>query len=474
MTSIENYLEKRAHASNLERAYLSEDRLSITATAGLGLSHFKAIKENDLFNEWETDFSQKFNQKMDEFTERRFSDLEEYKSLLQENNINSFDDLKESGEVKSFAKKLHDNDVDSRWDFEQFFATDGNEGAKRVLGFHDYENGVSSYKLFTEEQFNQLQETGRVAVDEVTLQGHHIIDFSSNATVLDKIETLFHVNNIRLMSSTAHHQDPDLGHGGSWQNPTEGKASEVVDKKESIVDANKDITDENIAKFDYQLGVGIGIFISTITAILEIRKLKNDPRPWKQKSFLVATSSLVRGFEAGTLALLALKTRTAISSLGESEIFHSNVDIANTFLTQAFPGDLTATLDAQNIASVAGISTSIAELRIIRSGIVAIVQWRQSDFKTAFNQFGKDSSVIVVEESAFFGAALLFDMLYQAGEDAIIPDPTGGFIIATRLAWSAGKKGYQYRKNKKTMEICKQRRFDGLYETAIVSLVYLG
>jgi len=474
MTSIESYLEKRAHASNSERAYLSEDGLSIAATVGLGLSHFKTIKETDLFNEWEADFSQKFNQKMDEFTERRFTDLEEYKSLLQEHNINSFEDLKESGEVESFAKRLHTNDVDSRWDFEQFFANDGNEGARRVLGFHDFEEGVSSYKHYSEEQFNQLQETGIVTVDEVTLQGHHIFDFSSNATVLDKIETLFHVNNIRLMTRTAHHQDPEYGHGGSWQNSTEGRASEVVDKKESIVDANKDITDGNIAKFDYQVGIGIGVFISAITAILEIRKLKNDPRPWKNKSLLVATSSLVRGFEAGTLALLALKTRTAISSLGESEVLHSNVELANNFLTDAFPGDLAATLDAQNIASVAGFSTSIAELRIIRSGIVAIVQWRQSDFKTAFNQFGKDSSVIVVEESAFFGVALLFDMLYQAGEDAIIPDPTGGFIIATRLAWSAGKKGYQYRENKKTMEICKQRRFDGLYETAIVSLVYLG
>ena len=474
MTSIESYLEKRAHASNFERSYLSEDGLSIAATAGLGLSHFKAIKENDLFNEWEVDFSQKFNQKMDEFTERRFSDLEEYKGLLNEHSINSYEKLQEVEEAKRMVKNLRTDDVNSRWDFEQFFAIKGNEGAKRVLGYNSYEDGQSAYNMYSEEQFSQLIDTGRVVVDGETLQGHHINDISSNVLDLENLEALFHVNNIRWMTRTAHHQDPEYAHGGSWQNPTEGRASEVVDKKESIIDANKDIADENIAKFDYQVGIGIGVFISSITAILEIWKLKNDPRPWKKKSLLVATSSLVRGFEAGTLALLALKTRTAISSLGESEILHSNVDIANSFLTQAFPGDLTATLDAQNIASVAGISTSIAELRIIRSGIVAIVQWRQSNFKTAFDQFGKDSSVIIVEESAFFGAALLFDMLYQAGEDAIIPDPTGGFIIATRLAWSAGKKGYQYRENKKTMKICRQRRFDGLYETAIVSLVYLG
>ena len=474
MTSFEIYLERRAEASNYERLLLSEDYLAIAATGGLGLSHFNAIKENDLFSSWEADFSKKFNQKMDEFTERRFSDLVEYKGLLDEYDISTNDKLQEVEEASNMVRSIRSNDVNARWDFEHFFATEGNEGAKRVLGYYSYEDGESAYNTYTDEQFNKLIETGIVAVEGESLQGHHINDVSSNTLDLENLEALFHVNNIRLMTRTAHHQDPEYGHGGSWQNSTEGRASEVVDKKQGIVDANKDIRDENISTYDYQTGLGIGFLISVISAVLETRKLKNDPRPWKKKSLLVATSSLVRGFEAGTLALLALKTRTAISSLGESEVINSNVEIANTFLTQAFPGNLASTLDAQNIASVAGFSTSIAELRIIRSGIVAIAQWRKSDYKIAFNQFGKDSSVIITEESAFFGTALLFDMLYQAGEDSIIPDPTGGFIIAARLSWSVGKKGYEHHENMKTMEICKQKRLDGIYETAIVSLVYLG
>ena len=52
--------------------------------------------------------------------------------------------------------------------------------------------------------------------------------------------------------------------------------------------------------------------------------------------------------------------------------------------------------------------------------------------------------------------------------------------VANILIWSPGRTmPHRYRVGKhvflrKTMEICRQIRFDGLYETAIVSLVYLG
>lgn len=474
MSSISSYLEKRAYASNSERMLLTEDGLTIATTAGLGFAHFNELNEKELFESWETEFSDKFNQKMNEFANRRISSLEEYENLLQGNNISSYADLKDSDETQNLLRNLRNDDVRSRWDLEQFFAEEGNEGARRVLGYYSYEDGNSAYNVYSDEQFNQLVETGKVGVEMETLQGHHIKDVSSHALEMEQLKTLFHVDNIRLMTRTAHQQDPDYGHGGSWQNQTTGEGAEVNTRFDGIIDENKSITGENIAKFDIQIGFGVGIVVGSVSAFLEIRKLKDDPRPWKRKALLISTSAFVRGFEAGTLALLALKTRTAISSLGESDMIQSNVEAANQVLTEAFPGDLTSTLDAETLATVAGFSASIAELRIIRSGITAVGQWRQSNFKVAFRQFGKDSMVIIAEESVFLGSALLINMLYEAGEDAIIPDPTGGFIIAARVGWSLGKKGYQYKVNKETMEICKQKRLDGLYETAIVSLLYLG
>ena len=407
MTSIESYLEKRAHASNSERVLFSEDGLTIAATAGLGLSHINAYSKFSKFNSfktietekyeiWKEEFSENFRSKMDEFEGLRFQQNNEFLEIYDK----YYGEITEG--LKNISRRLGNDDNRRRWMFEQFFAKEGGEGAERVLGYHSFKDKESVYKNYSPEQLEELKETGKVSVNGETLEVHHI---NSKALLLEDPEMFFvihHVNNGRIMTgrgqkvNNAHHDDPNLGHGGSYKNLTRGEATEVHDRKTKIVEENKNDLDENISSqkelidekissFNLQTGIGVGLIVGLISTVLEIRKLKNDPRPWKKKSLLVATSSLVKGFEAGTLALLALKTRTTIASLGESETLESNLEIANNFLTQTFPGDLTATLDAENIATFAGFSTSIAELRIIRSGIVAIAQWRQSDFKTAFN-----------------------------------------------------------------------------------------
>lgn len=276
------------------------------------------------------------------------------------------------------------------------------------------------------------------------------------------------------MTHRAHLYDPTYGHDGAWRNPTYGNANEIDSRYKAIIDNNVEITDEKIAVYNLHTGIGVATTVGLITTIIETNKLKNDPRPWKKKALLISTSSMVRGLEAGTLALLALKTRTAISSLGRNEQLQSTIEYANNILTDVFPGDISTTFDAESLATYAGFSISIAELRIIRSGIAAIAQWRHSDLNTAYNQFGKESMVIIAEESVFFSMAFLINMLYEAGEYAVLPDVTGGWIIGARIFWSVFKKGYQYRENKETMEACKKKRLDGLYETAISSLVYLG
>ncbi|MCH8568868.1 MAG: hypothetical protein LAT67_11415 [Balneolales bacterium] len=475
---LSDYLEKRAKASNAERMLLTEDGLSIAVTAGLGYAYFNELNEKELLSSWEAEFGDSFNQKMNAFTERRFSDLREYENLFTEPNpdaiLESYGHLTDSAIAHNLARALRNDDVRAKWEFEQFFALEGGEGAKRVLDYYSYEDGVSAYETYSREQFNELLETGRVSEELEILHGHHINDVSGNAFRLDRIEELFHVNNIRLMTRGAHHEDPGLDEGGLWQNGTSGDSNEVLSIVEEIIDAQKIISGEKIVRFDAKTGISVGLAVGTISAFLEMRKFKNDPRPWKKKALLISVSTFVKGFEAGTLALIALKTRTAIASLSETESFQSAVEAANQILTEAFPGGLISTMDADSLASAAAFSVSIAELRIIRAGIVAVGQWRQSNFRYAFRQMSKDSVIIITEESVFLGSAVLFNMFYEAGEDAFVADPTGGFIIVVRLGWSLGKKGYQYNANKKTMSVCRQKKMDGLYETALASMVDIG
>jgi len=496
MSTISSYLERRAHAKNSEHILFTEDGLTIAATAGLGLSHFNAYQEYEKFKsiknvelegyqEWESGFKEKFQQRMDLFEEKRFEDHEVFEELLADSGG------EKTEELDKFVRNLGRSDKRERWAFEKFFAEEGGESAEKVLGYWQYKNGNRSYVNYTDQQFNQLKDTGKVTLEGETLEIHRINNQSRILNEPELFNTIQHPNNGRIMTgqghknNNAHRDDPALGHGGNTRNPTSGEAVEVDSRKDKIlemesekvenrVSAYKENTEDQISSFNLNTGIGVGIVVGSITSAIEIYKLKNDPRPWKKKALLVTTSSLIRGLEAGTLALIALKTRTVISSFGENEGFQSNIEYVNNMLTNALPGDISSSLDAGNLATYAGFSASIAELRIIRSGIVAIVLWRKSDFRIASNQFGKELMVIIPEESVFFGTAFMIDMLYQAGEDALIPDPTGGFIIAARVGWSVGKKGYQYNENKKTMKICKQKRMDGLYETAITSLVYFG
>ncbi|OLS33742.1 hypothetical protein [Bacillus sp. MRMR6] len=478
------YLNRRANVKGMERLLFTEDWLTVSTSIGLGVSSYRDFDEQERYREWKEEFSESYQQKLDDFNQKRFEQLEEYKGLLEENDITSHVELKEASDVLDFAKKLHDNDILQRWRFEKFFAEEGNEGAKQVLGYCDYIDGESIHNLYSNEQFKELLERGKVTVDDSPLQGHHINDFSSNSTVQENIITLFHGNNIKLMTRSAHLNDPEHGHGnkngegGSWKNETKGEANEIDQRFNNIVDANKEITAEDIASFHINTGVGIGLLFGTVTSILEYRKLKNDPRPWKKKALLISMSSIVKGVEAGTLTLLALKTRLSVSSIGDSELLITRVDDANGVLNGLFGGD-GVPLEPESIAEFVGFGVSIAEIRIIRSAIVALVQWKHSDFKTAKNQFGKESFGIMAEEAVFLvtvmtAHTLIKSLAYEAGQDAIIPDPTGGFIVVTRVSWSIFKKSYQYINDRKTMDSCKQKRLDGLYETAIASLTYMG
>ncbi len=212
----------------------------------------------------------------------------------------------------------------------------------------------------------------------------------------------------------------------------------------------------------------------TISAVIEMNKLKDEPRPWKKRAKLISMTSLVRGYEAGSLALVALNIRTVISSVWEREMLQSPVEYANNVLSEVIPGDIDSMLDAGNLALYTGISTSIASFRVIRSGMVSIALWRKSNLKIAIQQFGRDSRVIIMDEWAFSKRAFFLDILIETGKDAIFPKPKIGILTAAKISWSVSKKARQYYAEKKAIEECKKMRLDGLYVSSISELDVLG
>lgn len=473
MNDISTYLERRAYANNAERVLFSEDGLSIAVTAGLGASHYNELREMKLYHDWEDEFSNQFGIRMTEFEERRFEQLEEYKNLIDHQYVSLPEDTSDVNELDAMSRYFRYDDINTRWDFEQFFAMEGNEGARRVLGYHSYEEGKSVYQIYSEDEFQQLTDKGRVAGDGATLEGHHIMDVRSHTFDTELLDQLYHTDNIRLMTREAHLRDPNYGHGGNWSNTTTGEAREVIDRYDEISKLNRDIVDENLAWFDLQMSAGIGVMVGTVSAAIELIKLRKDPRPWKKRVMLISAASLVRGFEAGTLALVALKIRTAISSKGESEVIESVVEYANNVLTAAIPGGFDTALDVGNLSMYTGFSISIASLRIIRSGITAIAIWRQSSVKVAKRHFRSDTRVILTEESVFWGGALLLDVMIDAAGNTVVPDPTL-LLITCRLFWSVLKKYNQNKDEQMTLKICKKKKLDALYESCITALVYLG
>lgn len=475
MISISDYLERRSNARVSERLLFSEDGLTLATSVGLALSSQTISEGIGEFKDWESDFASKFNDSMSKFLDRRLNDFNNYQ--MQDYDAG----LIEDEDAIKYFNNIRNNDVEFRWEMETFFAREGGEGAKQVLGYNDYINGESVYVLYSEEQLAQIREGAeKIIVDGKTIIGHHITSVSAKLSSVadnlskDEFLSVFNGNNIKLMTHGAHLYDSKHGHGGAWQNPTSGDASELDIRKEKIVGENLNITEEKIAVVNLHTGVGIAVAVGLITSIIETAKLKDDPRPWKKKASIVLVSSITRGLEAGILSLLALKTRSEILMLGTKDETRIAVEYVNSVFSEALPGDFSANLDVDSLLTYGGFSVSIAELRIIRSAISAIALWKNSNSEIACKQFGSELKVIIAEEAVFFSIAFVLDALVEIGTDVAMPDPTGGWIIGIRAFWSVSKKGYHIYKNKETQENCKKVRLDGLYEVAITSLVYFG
>ena len=475
MSKISEYLERRSRASGFERALFTEDVTTLTSSIGLGSSNYYYAEKMESFFEWKGEFTKGYNSLLTDFKAKSLPKIDEIRKLI------SNGELEEAKKINSNFLRSLDNNY--RWKFEQFFAIEGGEGAQAVLGYWGYEDGTSKFIRYTEEQIRELKETGKISIDGNPPEIHHINPVARGIEEPQRLGEIHHPDNGRIITGrrqvdNAHFYDPIKGHGGSYSNPTSGPSNEVSDRKNSILTHNRSDQEnqinESLERFDASISVGAGVITGIITVVVQSYNLRNDPRPWKKKAALITVGGFVKAIEAGTLAMVALKSKKEIiSNLGDSTAFEGFTSDLSIKLSEMLHNSID--FESDTFAMMIGSGASIAEVRIIKSAIVSLISLKSGNPIAVFKRFGKEVVIISIEETALISLALFIDF----GLIFIDPSNHSGEPVYTfvRITYSAGKLSrniYIQQKNRQKMSRYKEFQLDGLYETAITSLVLLG
>lgn len=424
MDSISENLENRSNV------------VKVAALSGLGISWQNVVQANSEFSNWEKEFNDIFYEKWDDYSVNRIQELNEYKDLLQNFVTDPTEGIGDIEDISQTIQKLRSQDVNARWEFERLFLETGGQGAENALGYYDYEDGNSIFVKYTESQLNDLKEGNVIRIDGKAIEGHHINDVSTNALDLDKIEEVFNANNIIPITREAHLYSSEYGHGGSWQNSTEGSATSVFDTRDNIMDENRALTDADILFSDLGFASLIGAGAGLISVSLQIYNGKNDPRPWKKKAAVIASTGLIDGISVGGFSLMANHIRSGImTSLNDSTI-----------------SSLVSDVSLDHFDVILGSGLSLVGIRMVRDGLIAAAEWNNSGFNSAINQFTRKSISTIRQESAFMGAGFLMDF--------IVPDPTG-IYFGIRIASGVYKlaKNIQVQNRLKSIQLNTHYKF---------------
>jgi hypothetical protein len=401
---------------------------------------------------WDADFTGKFEALRSQIQEARQQSQVSYEALLDSlpEGDTDYAMLRQMDQVRDMWRSLRNDGVENRWVMERFLAQEGGASARDVLGYIN-DDGIST--PYDDTQWGSL--TGipgaRVADDGITLHGHHVNDVSSGLT--QSVRDIGHLDdpdNIRLMTAGSHLRDPVYGHGGSFQNPTTGEASEVERRYADIRGGNRERVFEEAAGREAGLAIGSGILFGSIAATIRLYQLRRDPRPWKQKAGLAAAAFALRGAEAGIVSFVALGARGHVTEL----VIDSADSIAES-MGEAFSGDV--------LTEILGSAAGVGAAMVVRTGLRAIQEYRTG---VSIARIGNSAGQQLIVIAGEFGAFVLLGIAL----DAVMPDPTG-VLVAGRIVYSLGKAGYNYHQNIQSQRACVLRRIDVLHEQAIIGLL---
>ncbi|TFD97050.1 hypothetical protein [Jeotgalibacillus sp. R-1-5s-1] len=342
--------------------------------------------------------------------------------------------------------------VENAWEMNSFWASEETNAPDEVF---QYVSDSGEVVYFTDEEqalMRDWESGGPAPIDGI--EGHHLQTIKENP---NNPELAADSDNIMFAISEGHRTHL---HSGDTQNPTDPEymnAALTNDQKYAMtLEHNEDILTLSIFE-EAGATIASSVLVSmTISQIIRMNRLKNDPRPWSMKKRELTSGILPDLGRVGMISASVWMAHEAVSSI-------SGIFLAET--SSAFLIDILA------------INASFFAVSLI---LAAKDYWtirHQSGLsEEAINQFKAKMMIATAELISFTALGVAFEfglgMLGDLAVDALIPDPTG-VIIAARMIWSGVKIYNKHQANKVNIEAyyaCNMKRFSYLRSQADLSL----
>lgn len=403
-------------------------------------SHLEEFRHRD------SEFADGYHALRARINEQRQQNQLSYGELLESLDMDdpNYATLRQISEWSRKKNSIKNKGPEYRKDMEQFFASEGGLGARDVLTYVD---DAGNHVPYSDEQWQDILDGRTPQVDFFELHGHHInsVVGQLRRDVRD-VGPLDDPDNIRMMTRAAHLSDELHGHGGSFHNETVGEAKDVESRFEAIRATNRQNVFDRVEDRELGLSLGAAVAFGSVAALIRFYQLRNDLRPWKQRTGMAAAAFALRGGETAIISYSALRARGELNEF----VFDSADSFAEN-LGADFSGDVLAEI----LGSAAGFGTAMA----VSGGLRLIKEYRAGASLRQVRTHTGNLVVVVVGEA---GAFIILGVLVDA---AGIPDPTGVLIVC-RLLYAVGKLGHNYHQNVRSQLACLQCRLNVLYEQA--------
>lgn len=339
--------------------------------------------------------------------------------------------------------------VRNAWDLRRYVAEHGGVG-RGALVYTD-EAGVE--RGFDDEQLEALRNGRTPLADGRAIEGHHVNSVAASVEEGAKaIASARDPENIQLASRAGHQHL----HNGDFGNSTQGLPNQATSLRDGEIDSDLAArVDAPTAAAELPLALGAGLVAGSIGAVVELWRLRKDPRPWAKKRVILASTFAMRGLAGAGLSVAALGVRDAVTASAAGE--------ALAELTATSLAELGLDVSADTVENLLGGAAGLEAVFIVRAGAGAArdVLAGRSTWSQARRDHGRAVLVATGENLAF--------LLLGVAVDCALPDPTG-VVIAVRIAWSVGKAAYKTRENVVSQAECLQARMQVARSDAIAAL----
>lgn len=360
--------------------------------------------------------------------------------------------LQSASNASGSPRYLHNVGISKRREAEQFMSSEGGDHARQHLG---YINDDGVYVPYNDEQWSEVIDRGVASHDGTTLEGHH---GKSMKYVLENnpedLSPLSDPDNVMFATREGH-----LGlHGGSFQDDTSVYPFDVTTKRDAIIESRQEDVPFQGEFPAAQAALIAGLLAGSISAIIKLAKLRDDPRPWKQKAVITTGAFMQTGGVTSVGAYVAFRVRSSVVEYsGESAAFVA------TELTEAL---VAVELSGEVLAEALGVGVGLQALIAIKVGFDAVREiYGGASTGVVLRKQGKVLLVSTGQLTMAVAGGIIIDAMLP------IPDPVvGPAIVALRVAHSAGKFARNKLDARKSRILCQEARMASYHRLAASSL----